>query len=205
MPSPHRRSRGFAYLPLLGLIAVCSLLWWQRDAILGSFGTFLDVGENPQKAEAAVVLAGGWRGERVLRAGQLARAGFVPLVLISGPMSSYGATECGPATAFALRQGFDAAWFQCIPSNANSTKEEAEAVVANLKQRGLKKVLIVSVASHLRRARRLYRQTAPEGLEMHFVAADPAGYKLRDWYQSREGRKDIFLEWTKVVTSPFGI
>ncbi|MGJ5818559.1 YdcF family protein [Paludibaculum fermentans] len=205
MPYPHCRRRGFAYLPILGFLAVCGLLWWQRAAILGSAGDFLDVGEAPQKADAAVVLAGGWGGERVLKGGQLARAGFVPLVLLSGPQSAFGESECVPAKAYAIRQGFEAAWFQCIPNDSYSTKGEALSVVQDLTRRGIKKVLIVSVASHLRRARRLYLENAVPGLEMHFVAADPPGFTLHEWYKSREGRKAILLEWTKVVTSPFGL
>ncbi len=204
MSYPHRR-RGFAYLPLLAFLAIFGLIWWQRAAILGSLATFLDVGEPPQKAEAAVVLAGGWHGERVLRAGQLVKEGFVPLILLSGPVSSFGETECGPATHFAVKQGFNEAWFQCIPNTSTSTREEAQAVLSDVARRGLKKILIVSVASHLRRARGIYRKQAPQGLEMIFVAAEPPGYRLREWYRSREGRKEILLEWTKVVTSPFGI
>lgn len=205
MNTPRRRARGFAFLPFLMFVVICGVLWWQRAAILGSFGDFLNVGEPPQKADAAVVLAGGWQGERVLRAGQLARDGFVPLVLLSGPPSVYGESECVPAQALAVRQGFQAAWFQCVPNSSTSTKGEANALMAEMVRRGIKKALIVSVASHLRRARRLFSDVTPPGLELHFVAADPPDYRLHEWYKAREGRKAIFQEWVKLVTSPFGI
>ncbi|WP_321477482.1 YdcF family protein [uncultured Paludibaculum sp.] len=204
MAHPGRRSRGFAYLPVLIFIAICILLWWQGARILSAAGDFLDVGEPPQKAQAAVVLAGGWAGERVMRGGQLARAGYVPLVLLSGPQSFFGQSECVPAMTFAMKQGFDPAWFQCIENDSTSTKGEAITILHDLRRRGLKKVLIVSVASHLRRARRVYQTDAPADLEMHFVAADPPGFKLHEWYKSREGRKAIFFEYTKYLSAPLG-
>jgi uncharacterized SAM-binding protein YcdF (DUF218 family) len=75
--------------------------------------------------------------------------------------------------------------------------------VAELKRRGIHKCIIVSVRTHIRRARMLFGQVAPPGLEIHFVSAEDATYRLADWYKSREGRKNVLLEWMKLASTPF--
>ncbi len=198
-----RRKRGFALIPILLIVAVLCILWWQRHRLISPIGTFLDCGEPPQKADVALVLAGGWHGERILRAAQLVREGYVPYVLQSGPTLFYERPECDYAIPFAVERGYPKEWFQCAPNHAHSTREEARAIVEELKRRGVRKCLIVSVRTHLRRARHLFREVTPPGIELHFVSAEDRDYRLEDWYQSRQGKKDVLLEWTKLVTTPF--
>jgi uncharacterized SAM-binding protein YcdF (DUF218 family) len=200
---PSRR-RGFALLPIAILLAVIALVWWQSHNILAGAGNFLDVGEPPQKADTAVVLAGGWTGERVLRAGQLVRQGVVPYALLSSSATYYGLTECECESTFAARNGYPPEMFQCLLVKASSTREEAQQMVQELRRRGVRKCLIVSVDTHLRRARRIFTSAAPE-IEFHMVSASSPNYQLSNWYKSREGRKAVFLEWTKVVTDLVGL
>lgn len=197
--------RGFALLPVLLVLAVLAILWWQRARLLSPIGTFLDNGEAPQKADVALVLAGGWKGERVLKAGELVRQGYVPYILLSGPTSYYGQPECNYAIPFAVQNGLKAEWFQCAPNRAASTEEEARAMVAELGRRGVKKCLVVSVRTHMRRARILFNEMKPEGLELHFISAEDRNYSLEDWYKTREGRKSVLLEWLKLATTPLGL
>jgi uncharacterized SAM-binding protein YcdF (DUF218 family) len=198
-------ARGFALAPFLVLLAAVGLVWWQGARILSLAGTFLDNGEAPQKAEAALVLAGGWQGERVLRAGELKKQGYVAYVLLSGPRSYYEQPECDYAIPFAVKHGYSAEWFQCAPNESKSTEEEARAMVEELKRRGVKKCLVVSVRTHMRRARIMFKGVAPEGLEMHFVAADDREYRLEEWYRTRQGKKAVLLEWLKLATTPLGL
>jgi len=198
-------ARGFALAPFLVLLVAVGLVWWQGARILSLTGTFLDNSEGPQKAEMAVVLAGGWQGERVLRAGELKKQGYVPYVLLSGPHGYYEQPECDYAIPFAVKHGYNAEWFQCAPNQAKSTEEEARAVVEELKRRGVKKCLVVSVRTHIRRARMLFKEVTPPGMEMHFVAADDREYKLEEWYKTRQGKKTVLLEWLKLVTMKLGL
>ena len=204
MRAMPRRSRGIALLPIAILAALIALVWWQSHNILAGAGNFLDVGEAPQKADAAVVLAGGWTGERVLRAGELVRQGVVPYALLSSSATYYGLTECECESTFASRNGYPPEMFQCLLVKASSTREEAREMVKELRRRGIRKCLIVSVDTHLRRARRIFSSAAPE-IEFHMVSAASPHYQLNTWYQNREGRKAVFLEWTKVVTDLIGL
>lgn len=199
-----RTGRGIALVPIVVLLALIALVWWQSHNILAAAATYLDVGEPPQKADAAVVLAGGWTGERVLRAGQLVRQGIVPYALLSSSATYYGLSECECESSFASRNGYPPEMFQCLLVKASSTREEAREMVKELRRRGIRKCLIVSVDTHLRRARRVFTSAAPE-IEFHMVSASSPNYQLGNWYKSREGRKAVFLEWTKVVTDLFGL
>lgn len=201
-----RRRGGFAYLQILLVVGLIGLLWWQRAVWLAPIGTFLSVGEAPRKAEVAVVLAGGWDGGgRVLKAGELVRAGYAPYALMSGPRSYYNQPECDFALPFAVQNGFPAEYFQCAPHQALNTEMEAEALVAELERRHVKSFLVVSVDSHLRRARGIYRRLLRPGMEVHFIASDSPRFPLSEWWKTREGRKAVFFEWTKLITTQFGI
>ncbi len=200
----HAGRRGVALIPVLALLAMVALLWVFHEPLLSSAGTFLDNGEQPHQAEAIVVVAGGWRGERILAAAGLKERGFAPLVVVSGAVTLYGQRECPMAIDFIHRMGRSTEGYICAESQANSSKEEADVVVDFLRHRGLKRVLVVSCDTHMRRASRLWRKRAP-GLDLTFVSAASPNFDLKRWYKTREGQKAVVLEWTKVISSYFGI
>lgn len=201
----HRHAQGGHSLLSLALaILALFLLWRFGEPILGGVGTFLDRTEAPRKAGVAVVLAGGWTGERVLAAGALVRQGYVPVALLSDPALYYEASECELQRAFAAKRGFEARLFECLPVKALNTREEAAEVVSRLRARGVRSYLLVSSKTHTRRALGLFRAAGPE-LDVHAVGAEHPRFELRRWYRSREGWKAVSLEWVKVLTSAVGI
>lgn len=200
----QRRQRGIALIPLLVIAGIVLLFWLFRHEIAGSFGTFLDIGGAPVKAEAAIVLAGGWTGERVLKGGELVRQGFVPYVLLSGPRGYYERPECDYAIPFAQDHGYPAQSFVCVPMKAFSTMEEAAEMIREVRRRRLKRVLLVTSDFHTRRARAFFHKEAPE-IEFIPVSTPVKTFDLTRWYQTREGWKTVVLEWTKLITSKFGI
>ncbi len=200
----HAGRRGIALIPILLVLALAVLLWIFREPILSGAGTFLDNGAQPHHAEAIVVVAGGWRGERILAAADLKERGLAPLVVVSGAVTLYGQRECPMAIDFIRRMGRSTEGYICADSQANSSKEEADVIVEFLRQRGLKRVLVVSCDTHMRRVSRLWRKKAPD-LDLTFVSAASPNFELKGWYKTREGRKWVLLEWTKVITSYLGI
>lgn len=209
MPSEFRRTarasrRGIALIPLLAIVAAVVLIWAYHEPILSIAGTFLDNGEQPHQAEAIVVVAGGWRGERIVAAANLKERGFAPLVVVSGAGEFYGQGECPMAIDFVRRMGRSTEGYICAESKASSTQEEADSVVEFLRGRGLKRVLVVSCDTHMRRASRLWRKSAPD-LDLTFVSAPSPNFELKRWYKTREGWKSVVLEWSKVITSYFGV
>ena len=148
--------------PRLAVPAVCLVLmgvvWLVREPILEQAGTFLDVGQPPQKADAILVLAGGKTGERILKAGELMRLGYAPVAYVSGPTTFYDMPECAASIPFAGRHGYPTASFRCIESGELSTAAEAQACCDVLRRAGVRKFLLVTTAFHTRRA----AQTVPQ-------------------------------------------
>ncbi|MGC8759354.1 MAG: YdcF family protein [Bryobacteraceae bacterium] len=204
MPAPSRYAgrRGAALAPLLALMAAALALYVFREPLLRAPALFLDVGQAPQRADAVLVLAGGWRGERVLKAGELIRQGYAARAYLSGPKSFYGRSECEAEISFALENGFPAAWFECLPNNASSTREEAHALLPELARRGVRRLLLVSVRTHLRRARRFFEAERPAGMEILYIGAEDPAFRLEEWWKNREGRKAVVLEWIKILALP---
>jgi uncharacterized SAM-binding protein YcdF (DUF218 family) len=196
--------RGIALLPVCVFVILILVVWAYREPMLSKAGTFLDNGEAPKKADAIVVVAGGWGGERIEAAARLKEQGYAPVVLVSGAAVLYGQQECGLSLNYIRMKGHSTEGYACIESLGNGTREESLVVAENLKRLGHKSALIVSCDTHMRRAGRLWREAAP-GLDLTFISAPSPSFDLKRWYATREGRKAVFLEWTKLVTSYFGI
>lgn len=175
---------------VLAAVVVAHPIW------LGALGDFLVEEQEPFAADMAVVLAGGYRGNRILRAAELVRQKLAPRVLVSGP-EVYGCHESDLAIAYAVGKGYPEDWFISLPNRSRTTVDEARDVLAELRRRQVRRFLVVTSSYHTRRAGRVYRRLAPE-MEFRVVAAPDEDFPAR-WWHSREGQKTVLLEWTKVV------
>jgi uncharacterized SAM-binding protein YcdF (DUF218 family) len=186
------------------LILLALLLVILRTQILGAFGAYLVQAESPQKADAALVLAGDEWGNRILTGAQLARDGYVPKVLVSGPDGAYGNYECDLAIPFAVKHGYPASYFVHVEHQGRSTLGEAKAVLIEIRRMGIKRLIVVTSNFHTRRARFIFRKLAPD-LQILVVAAPDGNFTADGWWHNREGRKTFLLEWTKTVANWFGV
>jgi uncharacterized SAM-binding protein YcdF (DUF218 family) len=188
----------------LSLAAVIVLALIFHNAVLTALGSYLVNATGPEKADIGLVLGGDYMGNRILTAAQLVRRGYVPKVLISGPGEFYGHHECDLAIPFAVKAGYPESSFVHFENTARSTKDEAQAAVALLRQLGVHKVLLVTSDYHTRRAGRIFRAAGPD-LQFVVVAAPDRSFTADGWWHSREGQKVAFLEWSKTISERFGI
>lgn len=158
--------------------------------------------EQPVRADLAVVPAGGWRGNRILKAAELVRDGWVPKVLVSGT-AYYGWSESDAAIEFAVRRGYEREWFIAFPHGAQSTEEEARLIGERLRRMGVRRILLVTSDYHTRRAWGCFRQALPE-IEVRAIAAADPDFPPA-WWRSRQGRKTFLLEWMKMVSWRLGM
>lgn len=192
---------------LLFSAALLVLLFLARSWWLAGLGYALVHDEGPGKADIAVVLAGDRYGHRIVKAGELVRAGYVPAALVSGPEGEFGLYESDLAIAFAVRQGFPAEWFVALPNRSLSTREEAVVVLAELRRRNVKSFLLVTSTYHTARARRIYLATehsAGGGPQFRTVAAPDEFFRPDRWWRTRQGQKIAVTEWSKSVATVFG-
>ena len=196
------RSRFLLLAVLLLAVVFLARSWW-----LSRLGYALIHDEGPAKAEIAVVLAGDLYGNRILKSGELVRQGYVPAVLVSGPAGIYGLHESDLAIALAVRKGFPAEWFIPFPIEAHSTREEATAILPELRRRNVKSFLLVTSDYHTARARRIYLATERASgyvPQMRTVASPDEFFRPDSWWRTREGQKTVFIEWSKTVATAFG-
>ena len=187
-------------LAIIGALALIAFVF--REPLMHKTFDLLVSAEKPSKADIAIVLAGGGDGLRILTAGQLVRDGVVPVALISGPDGMYEAPECDLAIPFAVKHGYPESYFRHFPGHFMNTKEEADDIIAQLRKENIKRILVVTSGYHTRRSSKYY--THIPGIEGHMVQA-PDRYAERDtWWRNREGRKTVFMEWSKTFATAFG-
>jgi uncharacterized SAM-binding protein YcdF (DUF218 family) len=186
------------------LIALALLAVVLHTQILSALGGYLVQADSPQKADAALVLAGDGWGNRILAAAELARDGYVPKVLVSGPDGAYGNHECDLAIPFAVKHGYPASYFVHVEHEGRSTLAEAKAVLIEIRRMGVKRLLVVTSNFHTRRSGFIFRKLAPD-LTILVVAAPDKNFTPDGWWHNREGQKTFLLEWQKTVANWFGV
>jgi uncharacterized SAM-binding protein YcdF (DUF218 family) len=186
------------------LAAVLLLAAALHTQILGGLGSYLVQAGPPEKADAALVLAGDNSGNRILTAAELMRQGYVRKVVVSGPGGNYGLHECDLAIPFAVKKGYPESYFEHAEHFAHSTVEEARAVVPQLRRDGYRRILLVTSDYHTRRAAKVFRDAAPD-LTFFVVAAPDPYFSASGWWHNREGQKTFLTEWEKTVARWIGL
>ena len=197
---PRSRRLWLGVVLLVGLLLAAVL----HAQILGALGAYLVQAGPPQKADAALVLAGDGWGYRVLTAAQLARDGFVPRVLVSGPDGAYGLHECDLAIPFAVKHGYPESYFVHMENSARSTVAETRAVLPEIRRMGVQRLIVVTSNFHTRRAGAIFRKLAPD-LTILVVAAQDKDFTADGWWHGRQGQKTFLMEWEKTIANGMGL
>ena len=203
-----RRRRSLLLPVTIVFLLLAGLVFLTRSWWLPGIGWGLVLDQGPEKADLAVVLGGDLWGLRISKAGDLVRQGYVPEVLVSGPPGFYDQHECEPEIAFAVRRGYPAAWFIPFPDEARSTKDEAAMLLPELRRRQVRRVLLVTSDYHSRRAARIFRaaeHASGAGIEIRMVTSPDKEFRPATWWQTRQGRKIAFDEWTKTLAGAIGL
>jgi uncharacterized SAM-binding protein YcdF (DUF218 family) len=201
---PSRRLSRFL---LIGAALVAALVL-SRGIWLPAIGAALVTDEPNARADVAIVLGGDYKGDRVLRGGELVRQGRVRAAWVSGPNNFYGGHESDLAIGYAVRRGFPAGYFVAFPNDALSTADEAALFIAELGRREIRSFLLVTSDYHTARAARTFRaeiRRRRSPVEMHVVAVYDDKYNVRMWWQTREGQKMLFFESAKTIAAAVGL
>lgn len=192
--------------PLAGLIflAGCGLVYLCREPLLFAMGDVLVYHEEPVRGDAVLVIGGDYSGNRVLKAAQLVKDGWAPLLVISGAGAQYGMHEADMAMEFAVRKGYPREKMVKVPYPALSTVDEANHDIPVLRQLGVKRYILVTSFSHTARARQVFLRTAPD-LKFTVVGASEQNWENGRWWTNREGRKIWFFAMTKTIAHYLGI
>ncbi len=201
MPSEGRRLNPFSRRLILvsaGVLLLGAAAFLFKNALLTAAGSALIEDDGPAHAQAAVVLGGDEDAKRILKAAELAKAGYVPWILVSGP-SGFGVHECDLTIPYAEGHGYPASFFRPYPDECKSTRDEADVIGKYLRDHKITRILLVTSNYHTRRAARLFRKQNP-GLQVRAIAAPDLWFSPNGWWRNREGRKTFLLEWLKTLS-----
>lgn len=155
--------------------------------------------DGPHKADAIVVMGGDQFCTRVVKGAQLAQAGWAPLVYVSSP-PIFTAHESDFTIPYAEERGYPAKLFEALPSNVDSTQDEAVYLGKVMREHHVQTLLLVTSNYHTARAARLMRRNNP-GLTVYAEPAPDPYFTVSGWWKSRSGEKTFLLEWMKTVES----
>jgi uncharacterized SAM-binding protein YcdF (DUF218 family) len=196
---PFQEQRRWRWRRWAALAALAAGVWLSRGYWLRGIGEFLVRAEKPQRADVVVVLAGDGNGLRLLRALELVREGYAPLILIDGPYAAYGYNEAEMAISWAIRQGTPKEILVPVRMRARSTVAEVRNLNPELERRGVKKAIVVTSNFHTRRARAVLNRYGLRGIQFTVVEAPDEDFNPKDWWHSREAKKVVLLEYAKLV------
>ncbi len=195
---PRRRPRRLL-LATGGLAAVALVLLAVHPVLLAALGRWLVVADSPVPADAIVVLGGDWQG-RIQQGIRLYREGWAPLLLVTGGMAiAPGRVQADYLAEVARRAG--------VPSQAiltqresRSTWEDAALTVGLARERGWRRVLLVTSDWHSRRAAMVFRRVwGPAGVEVRSVPSAEWRFDLERWWQELDGGETVIIEWIRLV------
>jgi len=196
------KSRSFRVLAAVVVAALALYLF--REPVLYRMGQLLVLDQPPVKANAVVVLGGDATGSRILKAAQLVKEGYAPIVLVSGVGELYGFTEGELAIEFAVRNGYDRNTMVPVRDAALSTADEGKFDTGALRQMRARRFILVTSYSHTARATRVFRRAAPD-LEVCTVGVKQPGWNNGRWWLEREGRKVWLMEAMKTIGDYVGL
>ena len=173
---------------------MAGLIRWQPT--LSFLGRYLVYSLPPQSADIILVLAGDFYGPRVLKAAELAKQGYAPVVLISGGPYQRG-IEGDYAIAFLATHGYSTHLFESFGHNARSTIEEAIALRGELRRRHVKRVILVTSDFHSRRSAIVFRLFCP-GIDFISVPGPEPKFHADRWWMDDHSRALFYSEWTKI-------
>ena len=151
-------------------------------------GPFLTVDSGPVKADVLVLLGGGSH-ERWERAAELFKEHAAPRILVSG----YG--DCEINRHLLLAAGVPANVIE-VENKSKTTRENAQFTIQLLRERKLKRVILVTSWYHSRRALGCFRHYAPE---IKFYSRPSYFASARaDWSHNRIGNR-VRLEYVKLL------
>jgi uncharacterized SAM-binding protein YcdF (DUF218 family) len=165
---------------------------------LASQAARLLVVDDPQKSDAIVVLAGETdarpaRGIELLRQGEAQN--LLVDVVASDQIFGQGLSDIA---AKYLSEQADAAHMSVCRIEGLSTMAEAADARRCLEPLAPHRILIVTSASHTRRAVAIFRHRLPQYQFSVTAAHDPSHFGMA-WWTNREWAKTTFDEWTKLV------
>ncbi len=187
----------------IGIVTIPFLVI-NSHALLSAAGRWLDVGGTPQRADAVVLLNGGYN-TRPFVAAALVRGGWTPKVLLNTvalhALEADGTIPRSHEIALRVLEygGVRRSEVKVLDVSAKTTYDEAIGVADYLAAHPAKRLLLVTEGPHTRRARWIFQRVlAAQRTEIAVVSAPTDGFDYAVWWRSDDGFLFVVSEYLKL-------
>jgi len=192
---PERGGVIYTLVALLFLALLILGIYLARHPLLRFAGEELVVEDPLEKSDAIIVLSDdNFYADRATRAAELFRQGLAPTVVASGIRLRPYAGISELMTHDLIERGVPRDRILTFPQDADSTKEEAEALRKLLLERNWKSAIIVTSNYHTRRAKYIIGKTFSNSVVIRITGARDADYDPAHWWERRRSIKRFVHE-----------
>jgi len=204
-----RRSRGAQHggifvnlIVLLFFLLFCAVVYFARHPLM-RFAAESWVIEDPlQHSDAIVVLSDdNFYADRSTRAAELFREGQAPLVVASGRRLRPNAGISELMEHDLIERGVPKEKIIRLPHDADSTREEAAALLQLATDRKWHTVIVVTSNYHTRRARYIFRHLFPREIDVRVASARDADFDPGKWWEKRKSIKQLTREFAGMLVA----
>ncbi len=187
---------------LLFLVVLCGAVYLARRPILRFAGESWIVDETLDHADAIIVLSDdNFYADRVTRAAELMRDGKAPLVVASGRRLRPYAGVAELMQHDLIERGVPKEKILVFPHDADSTRDEAEALATFVAEKKWATVFLVTSNYHARRARYIFRKIFPGNVQLAVVSARDGDFDPQQWWQKRKSLKYFAREFFGMIVA----
>jgi uncharacterized SAM-binding protein YcdF (DUF218 family) len=202
---PRRSERGGIVVKLIVLLAILIFflaLYLVRHPVFRLMAESWVIEDPLDKADVLIVLRGdNFYADRATRAAELFREGKAPLVVASGTRLRPIAGTAELTEHDLVERGVPKDKILRFPHDADSTKEEAEALAKLAKTKKWHKAIVVTSNYHTRRARYIFRRVFPRDIEIRVASARDGDFDPENWWEKRKSTKLFVREIAGMVVN----
>jgi uncharacterized SAM-binding protein YcdF (DUF218 family) len=175
---------------LLFVVALCAVVYFARNPIMRFDAESWVIDEPAAHADAIVVLGDdNFYADRATHAAELFRQGVAPEVVASGRRLRPNAGISELMEHDLVERGVPRDKIMRLTQDADSTREEAEAVEKLVVEHHWKSVVIVTSNYHTRRTRYIFRKVFPSGVAVSVASARDGDFDPERWWEKRKSIK----------------
>jgi uncharacterized SAM-binding protein YcdF (DUF218 family) len=195
---PNPNEKGGILIKLIALLFLTTFflaLYFVRHPIFRFMAESWVVEDPLDKADALIVLSDdNFYADRATRAAELFREGKAPLVVACGRRLRPGAGVAELMEHDLIERGIPKDKILRFAQDADSTREEAEALAKLAKAKKWRTAIVVTSNYHTRRARYILRRVFPQGIEVRVASARDGDFDPENWWDKRKSTKLFMRE-----------
>lgn len=202
---PKAAERGSIFVKLVFLLSFllfCAVLYLIRHPIFRFVAETWIVEDTLDHADALIVLSDdNFYADRATRAAELFREGKAPVIVASGRRLRPSAGIAELMEHDLVERGVPREKILRVSHDADSTREEAEALARIAKEKKWRSVMVVTSNYHTRRARYIFRRVFPQGIEIRVASARDGEFDPAAWWMKRKSTKELIREFAGMVVA----